>query len=252
MKRSAFHHSKMKLLMARLKIRRYAAIGILESLWDLTENEAPRGDIGRLSDERIAISLDWEREPKDLIDGLEFAGWIDVHPEHRYIVHDWPEHCEDAVDAKVFRMGTTFADGTQPRGKKVSGKEKASITKRKSGPALIAVSDHGQLKESEDFTPTQVATAVIQEANASGSRALMALTDVAKPLMAAGMKADDCRKLLLDRWQEYTKAASDRRLKWTYSSIEKFFSGGIWNKPSMWPWKEGQEPQQKVGGKRLA
>jgi hypothetical protein len=254
MKRGAFNHSKMRLLMSRLKIPRYAAVGILESLWDLTANEAPRGDIGRLSDERIAMFLDWEGQPEALISGLHYAGWLDSHPEYRYLVHDWPEHCEDSVDARLFRMGQKFADGSEPRGKKVGNKEKVSIAKRKSAPKgeiqrpSSATPEFQPPKLAEDFTPAEIAMSIIQETNSGGQRVMLALTDVAKSLMQH-MSAEQARDAMLSHWKKYTEAAS--RLNWTYSGIDKFFSGGMWNKPDMWPWKDGQKPQPTPTGRRI-
>lgn len=139
MKRQALDHTKMDLLMRKLKIRRFMAVGILESLWHLTAREAPRGDIGRLSDERIAIGIDWGGDAHRLVSALIDAGWIDqigddppagqrrsVTPidaspivndadrcqsagHQRLLIHDWPDHCDEAVKKYLKRNGLCFA-----------------------------------------------------------------------------------------------------------------------------------------------
>lgn len=108
MKRSAVFHTKTTKLCRSLKVRRYVAIGILESLWQLTAREAPLGDIGRLSNEDIATGIDYERNPDRLVDALVESDWLDRSPEHRLIVHDWHEHCEDSVKKFVSRNKLTF------------------------------------------------------------------------------------------------------------------------------------------------
>jgi|GEM_PF-5871590 len=109
MKRQALDHTKMDMLMRKLKIRRCMAVGILESLWHLTAREAPRGDIGRLSNERIAIGIDWGGDPHRLISALIDAGWIDTDDQRRLLIHDWQDHCDEAVKKYLKRNGLPFA-----------------------------------------------------------------------------------------------------------------------------------------------
>src|SRR4051794_3455837 len=109
MKRQALDHTKMDLLMRKLKIRRYHAVGILESLWHLTAREAPRGDIGKLRNERIAIGIDWGGDADRLVEALIEAGWIDSDDQHRLVIHDWPDHADDAVKKYMKRNGFQWA-----------------------------------------------------------------------------------------------------------------------------------------------
>ena len=91
-------------------------------LWHTAAREAPEGDIGKLTNEDIAIALDWNREPGDLIGGFTHAGLIDEHPAHRLIIHDWAEHAEDSVHSKIARSRRFFCDGKAP---KITGLRKA-------------------------------------------------------------------------------------------------------------------------------
>lgn len=111
MKRQAVGHTKMKKLCRRLGVRTYVAVGILESLWHLTAREAPLGNIGRLADEDIAISVDYDGDPVQLINALAETGWLDRCEEYRLIVHDWHEHADDATKKAVSRMGKPFVMG---------------------------------------------------------------------------------------------------------------------------------------------
>ena len=117
MKRQAIDHTKMDLLMRKLNLPRWGAVGILESLWHLTAKEAPRGDIGRLSNERIAIGIEWrgamnskpELEADKLMRALVEAGWMEVNSIHRFVIHDWQEHADNSVKKYLKRNNLTFA-----------------------------------------------------------------------------------------------------------------------------------------------
>ncbi|QDU58192.1 hypothetical protein [Aeoliella mucimassa] len=97
--------TKFKRLARRLGLRDFEAAGVLELLWIATQNEARRGDIGRLSNEEIAIAIDWGRDENELVDALVETGWLDPHPEHRLVVHDWCEHAPRYVKGVVSRQG---------------------------------------------------------------------------------------------------------------------------------------------------
>jgi len=101
----------MKALMDELRIPRYQAVGIVESLIHFTGSYARLGDIGRWSDEQIANSMDWpSRRAGELIKALLDCGWIDLHtdPSIRLIVHDWQEHADDTTKKWVARSGKQF------------------------------------------------------------------------------------------------------------------------------------------------
>ena len=97
MLRQAHNSPKLKRLKRRLQIPHYAAVGILESLWHMASTQAQRGDIGKWSDEDIAAQLEWEGDETTLIEALVGCGWLDEHPEHRLVVHDWHAHADTTV-----------------------------------------------------------------------------------------------------------------------------------------------------------
>lgn len=126
MKREAFGHTKMKRLCRRLNIRLWQAVGILESLWALTARECPRGDVGRLSDEDIALGIDWVDEPAILIEALRSSGWIDEDSIDRLVIHDWYDHSDDSVHMKLARAHLYFVGTVPPKLSRLNAKERES------------------------------------------------------------------------------------------------------------------------------
>jgi len=123
-KRDTIDKGKFKKLCLRLGIPAYAAVGLLELLWRNCAIETPRGDIGRQTNEDIALCLSWEGDHDKLVDALVECRWLDEHPEHRLIVHDWHDHCPDWVDTALFRAGDYFASGHRPKGSKCGKAER--------------------------------------------------------------------------------------------------------------------------------
>lgn len=115
MKREALEHTKLKRLRRRLNIPKWQAVGLLETLWHLAAKQTPRGDIGRLSDEDIAIGIDYAENEGIMIEALVASGWVDRHSEHRLLIHDWHEHCDDGVHMKLARAKLLFATGHKPK-----------------------------------------------------------------------------------------------------------------------------------------
>lgn len=107
MKRAAMNHSKMAALAKRIG-GKIIAVGVLESMWHLTAREAPHGDIGKLADDTIAEAIEWQKGPERLITALIDARWVDRHPRHRLVIHDWHIHCDDATRLAVKRSCRPF------------------------------------------------------------------------------------------------------------------------------------------------
>jgi hypothetical protein len=126
MKREAVGHTKMKRLCRRLDIPLWQGVGLMESLWHLTARETPRGDIGKLSNEDIALAIDYRGDEDKLIEALCGAGWVDSDSEERLVIHDWHEHADDAVNMKLARSRQFFAGGIHPKISKLPFQEKQS------------------------------------------------------------------------------------------------------------------------------
>lgn len=117
MKRQAISHTKMKRLCRKLDIALWQGVGLMESIWHLTAGEAPQGNIGKLSDEDIALGIDYRGDESEMIAALVHCVWLERSEEFRLIVHDWHDHCEDSVHMKLARQGLYFlrADSTLVR-----------------------------------------------------------------------------------------------------------------------------------------
>ena len=115
MKREAWGHRKYRKLSQILEIDECYAVGIVESLWRASDQELPAGNIGKLSNADIALAMRYGGDPDRLVAGLTEAGWIDPHPDHRLIIHDWPDHCEHVIHNRIARAHHWFANGQAPR-----------------------------------------------------------------------------------------------------------------------------------------
>jgi hypothetical protein len=132
MKREALTHTKMKRLCRSLDIQLYAAVGIMESIWNLAAKESPQGDIGKLSNQDISDAIAWNGSEEKLVEALINAKWFDKDPTYRLIVHDWHEHCDDSVHMRLARLGLLFANGTKPKTTRLS------VTEREKAEAIYS------------------------------------------------------------------------------------------------------------------
>ena len=85
MKRSAVGSPKLLDLidgLRRLRVPKAQAVamGSLEGLWIFAAQHAPRGDVGRWSDEQIARACGWEEQGGDLLALLVETRWLDASP----------------------------------------------------------------------------------------------------------------------------------------------------------------------------
>jgi len=107
-KREALTHPKLYDLACRLEVTRVEAIGYLTLLIDWASDYAAQGDIGKWPDRVIAMACDWHGNAGAFIGALVGAGWLDEHAEHRLIIHDWPEHAQTWVRAKLAKAKKDF------------------------------------------------------------------------------------------------------------------------------------------------
>src|SRR5579863_8687 len=114
-KRTGTNHPKFGMLADSLGIRLYGAVGIMEMLWHFTAQHAPQGDIGKWPDVRIARFVDWPIEDSErLMRALVDCKLLDECATCRFVVHDWHEHCDDAVHMMLARSTLRFASGAIP------------------------------------------------------------------------------------------------------------------------------------------
>jgi hypothetical protein len=102
MKRGTPDHWKMKELARLLDIppmyTKSWATGCMERLWHYAARYCLQGDIGRVPDTEIAEVVGWPvKGARRLVDALVTARWLDRSSTHRLLIHDWHEHCDEAV-----------------------------------------------------------------------------------------------------------------------------------------------------------
>jgi hypothetical protein len=141
MKRGTQGNSKFRALARRLDVRDYVVVGLLECLWHLCARETPCGDLGRLPNHRIAMGIDWEGDPDDLVDALTECGWLDESEEYRLVVHDWHEHADETLRKQLLRTARAFVTG--PIRPKVSDNGGQRRTTADNGGQRLPLADSG-------------------------------------------------------------------------------------------------------------
>jgi len=109
MKLSAIESVKFKKLKLRLQLSQWQAVGLLESIWMFAARNAPIGNIGKHSNEDIAVQIEWAGNPDDLVSALVDCRWLDVDETHRLIIHDWADHLPNWLQANLKRHGKEVA-----------------------------------------------------------------------------------------------------------------------------------------------
>ena len=110
MKRGAPDHWKMKELARLCRVpSQYGlpwANGVMERIWHYTAKYCIQGNIGKVPNEEIAEICCWPTKRADqLISGLLQSGWLDFSEKHRLLVHDWKDHCDEAVKKTLKNRG---------------------------------------------------------------------------------------------------------------------------------------------------
>lgn len=90
------HHPKTRKLARRLDISVPTAVGHLHCLWHWALSFAQDGDISKHDIEDVAIGAMWEGEPKDFLEALVAAGFIDDGRE----LHDWDEYTGRLIERR--------------------------------------------------------------------------------------------------------------------------------------------------------
>lgn len=143
MKASCPQSVKFLKLKRRLKIPQWQCVGLLESIWLIGQHSAKRGDIGKMSNEDIAASMEWDGDADELIRHLVECGFLDEHPEHRLVIHDWEEHCPTWVKGNIHRSGSSFAGDSKSEPKEATKDDTKYDTKyRTKEPTKYGTKEH--------------------------------------------------------------------------------------------------------------
>ena len=104
-KRGVIDHPKFARLKSRLGLSKYAALGVLEALWQMAGRYTPQGNIGKYDDADIEAWLEWDGKPGELVAALIECGWLNVNKAHRLIIHDWHDHIDNTTSTALKRSG---------------------------------------------------------------------------------------------------------------------------------------------------
>lgn len=155
MKMVAVQSIKFLRLKRRLKLTSWQTVGVLESIWLFTQANAPAGDIGRHSDEDIAAHLEWDGDAAELIGALIECGWLDVHADHRLVVHDWHEHAPNYLKGNMKKWGKDFATDVGSDSAKQGAKQPARDVAKQGAQATCSTQsskDHPRVGLGRDIT----------------------------------------------------------------------------------------------------
>jgi len=109
------NHPKTLHLAELLNIEPWAALGLLEALWNWASEYAPQGNIGKHSDVVIADGIKWRKKADVLVKVLIKSGWVDEDDEHRLLIHDWADHVPTYIKKRLQRK-ELLPIGEIPRG----------------------------------------------------------------------------------------------------------------------------------------
>ncbi len=116
MKQEARRHAKIILAAKDMGVDRCVLLGIIGEIWAETAARFPAGDIGRATNEEIAVYIDYSGDINALVEVLLKRRLLDVmEGDARLYVHDWHDHCEDWVRHRLQVAKKTFANGAPPR-----------------------------------------------------------------------------------------------------------------------------------------
>lgn len=114
MKRAASDHPKLEDLAEAIageykhhaKFARVLASGVAERLWMFCGKFTPQGNIGKRTDEQIARFIGWPKgDEHRLIELLLRVNLLQSHRDHRLIVWDWQDHCDETTKKTLRRKG---------------------------------------------------------------------------------------------------------------------------------------------------
>lgn len=139
MKRGIAGHVKTEELAAQLGLPIGLAVGVLEMLCNQWAPRcAPRGDVGKWTDEQIARGLRCDIPSERLIPALVASGWLEPHPRHRLVIHDYHQHADQGVRKHLKRNGERFASG-RAGVRNPSGEHPDSVRTRSTPRARVTV-----------------------------------------------------------------------------------------------------------------
>lgn len=108
MKHQVPESMKFRKLQRKLGLSKKDTVSTLELLWISTQKNCPQGDIGRFTNEEIAIECEWEGDADELVEALTEVRWLDPCADHRLLIHDWEDHAPGWIKRQLKRHGKSI------------------------------------------------------------------------------------------------------------------------------------------------
>ena len=111
--KEVWNHPKFRRLKARLGLRSYETIGVLESVWSIAVmvKSCRAGDIPWSSAD-IADFIEWGGDPVKLTDALVSSGWLDGS-EGAFHIHDWMHHAPAWIKGHIASASASVSDDSK-------------------------------------------------------------------------------------------------------------------------------------------
>ncbi len=186
MKAGTHNHLKVKRLKRLLGVPLYRVVGILETLWLLCADCCDEGNIGKFTDEEIADYLEWDGDASALVRALADSGWTDPDETHRYIIHDWLEHCPDYISERVRKRRARHAKQRNQTTYDHDEPDKTPKTRTRVGQAAACPTDVPSIPIPTDPIPTDS----IQAQSDSGESTRLTSEEAEAALPNAAMLAE--------------------------------------------------------------
>jgi hypothetical protein len=88
--------------MSALGVSKRDAVAIVHMVWWWCLDNALEGRI-EVPESALKAATEWESDASELVRGLVEAGWLEVHPEGGWMVHDWRHYCGSLVQKRLDR-----------------------------------------------------------------------------------------------------------------------------------------------------
>lgn len=85
--------TRLEVVAKELDVPFLHALGIAECLFHYAKEHLRKGNIGKISNDSLALAVDWQGDPDALINALLAAGLLTPHTDHRLTFHRWPTRC---------------------------------------------------------------------------------------------------------------------------------------------------------------
>ena len=110
MKEGTKEKLKFKKLKHQLRLPEFQVVGILESIWMLGRTSAQEGNVGKYSNEEIAVFIEYHGDADELIEALVDCRWLDKDDQFRLVIHNWERHVPNYLRGAMKRHDKVFAD----------------------------------------------------------------------------------------------------------------------------------------------